>query len=100
MWPFSGKQVEPARAFAHLRPGHRYHVVKPFIDHDGICHSNGEMWTFVGSAFLPYEDGLTLDVVWADGLQRTIRLQRRPDAEGPVIDAIESHIAEDLPPGP
>jgi hypothetical protein len=47
----------------NLVVGRKYKVVKEFLDYDKILHPVGETWTFEGTAFLPYEDGLTLFVI-------------------------------------
>lgn len=46
----------------NLIPGQKYSVIKAFSDYDKIIHAVGETWTFRGTNFLPYEDGLTLFV--------------------------------------
>lgn len=76
----------------HLTPGQRYRVVCAFVDHDGIVHPVGETWRFLRSDFLPYEDGLSLFVAMPGGAERQIRLQWRPEAEGPVIDALDQYV--------
>jgi hypothetical protein len=88
--------AEEAR-FKHLRGGARYEVVQSFRDHDGTLHPEGERFTFVGSSFLPYEDGLTLFVVDEGGGPRSIRLRWSPDGQGAVVDALETYLAE-VPP--
>ncbi|KAA0970723.1 DUF3601 domain-containing protein [Aureimonas fodinaquatilis] len=79
-------------SFKHLEPGKRYRVTKGFTDYDGRYHPTGESWTFLRHSFLPYDDGLTLFVRLDDGILNTVRLQWRPDEQGPVIDTIEKHI--------
>ncbi|BCG02453.1 hypothetical protein PPGU19_070210 (plasmid) [Paraburkholderia sp. PGU19] len=45
-----------------LTAGDRHTVVQPFTDFDGDVHSPGETWTFLGYAFAPHDDGLSLFV--------------------------------------
>ena len=95
----SRRKMQPpeARPFKHLHPGIRYHVIRPFFDHDCIGHPAGETWRFAGSNFLPYEDGLSLFVIRDDERIQHIRLQWRTEAQGDVIDALDRHIAEQMP---
>ena len=86
-----------AKPFKHLRPGLRYHVVRPFFDYDCIGHPAGESWIFDGSSFLPYDDGLSLFVTRDDARSQHIRLQWRPETQGAVIDAMDHFIAESMP---
>ncbi len=78
--------------FMHLAPGQRCRVVCAFVDHDGIVHPVGETLRFLRSDFLPYENGLSLFVAMPGGAERQIRLQWRPEAEGPVIDALDQYV--------
>ncbi len=81
----------PEEPFAHLLPGRRYRIVQPFTDYDGREHAIGEAWEFVGSSFLPYDDGLSLFVRDGDAI-RHIRMQWRAEEQGPVIDALSDYI--------
>lgn len=81
----------PATPFAHLQPGRDYEVVRPFRDYDGQEHATGESWTFIGSSFLPYDDGLSLFVA-IGGQRRQIRMQWRDEAQGPVIDELQDYV--------
>ena len=82
--------TEPAD-FKHLYAGGHYAVVQAFTDYDGIVHPAGESWTYTGSNFLPYEDGLSLFVtISRRNLQ--IRLQWRPEAQGGIIDQLEDYV--------
>lgn len=78
--------------FAHLRVGARYAVSVEFRDFDGRVHPTGEAWTYLGHAFLPYDDGLSLFISLDREQEWHIRLQWREDAQGPVIDALDEHI--------
>ena len=61
--------------------GTTYRVVKPFQDFDEGFHAAGEMWRFLGSSFLPYDDGLSLFVADDRG-EWQIRLCLRPEDQG------------------
>jgi hypothetical protein len=54
--------------------------------------SGGEAWRFESKAFLPHDDGLTLIVV-QDGVQRPIRLQWTPEAQGQIIQDFGQYVA-------
>ena len=43
-------------------PGKRYRVIKAFKDFDRQDHPIGEEWTYIGTAFLPYDDGRSIFV--------------------------------------
>jgi hypothetical protein len=78
--------------FQHLAGGTRYVVARAFVDFDGDTHPAGEEWTFLGSNFAPYDDGLSL-FVSLDGTQEWhIRLCWRPQDQGPIIDALAEHV--------
>lgn len=81
----------PKTSFAHLRPGMTYRVAQAFRDFDGNEHPVEETWSFIGSSFLPYDDGLSLFVV-IDGQHRQIRMQWRDEAQGPIIDNLEDYV--------
>lgn len=81
----------PTEAFKHLIPGRDYVVVQAFTDFDHGEHPVGERWTFIGSSFLPYDDGLSLFLVLA-GQRRQIRMQWRDEEQGPVIDALREYV--------
>ncbi|HLO33109.1 MAG TPA: DUF3601 domain-containing protein [Anaerolineales bacterium] len=70
---------------ADLVPGQTYSVIADFKDYDGIVHSVGERWRFVGKDFLPYEDGLTL-IIEKNGQTVPFRLQWRAETQGQIID--------------
>ncbi len=75
-----------------LKAGQRYRVLRAFTDYDGDVHPPGEEWTFLGTSFLPYDDGLSL-FVSLDGRQEwQIRMQMRPEAQGEVLDRLGSFI--------
>lgn len=78
-------------AFKHLVPGRDYVVVPVFVDFDRGQHPVGERWTFIGSSFLPYDDGLSLFAV-IDGQRSHIRMQWRKEEQGLVIDALQGYL--------
>ena len=81
----------PATSFGHLWPGVTYVVVQVFRDFDGREHPVGEVWTFIGSSFLPYDDGLSLFAI-VDGVHRQIRMQWRNEEQGPIIDKLADYL--------
>lgn len=87
------RTIAGPQGFGHLRPGGRYFVVRPFVDYDQVGHPIGECWTFVRHAFLPYEDGLTLAMAAPDGCEVPLRLQWRAEAQGPIIDALDTYLS-------
>lgn len=74
--------------------GKKYVVVSQFQDFDKDVHPVGETWTFIGSSFSPYDDGLSLFVSLDDKHEWQIRMQWRPEEQGPIIDAFESYVEE------
>ncbi len=76
-----------------LLPGHIYHVTTAFKDYDGTLHPVGESWRFIDKSFLPYEDGLTLNVD-RNGQQVSIRLQWRYESQGQIIDDFSDYVEE------
>ena len=79
--------------FGHLIRGRQYFVVRPFRDFDDDVHCCGEIWTFLGSSYLPYEDGLNLFVRCEDS-DYQIRLQWREDAQGDIISNLNTYLLE------
>ncbi len=84
-------QAWPTTPFAHLSPEHDYVVVQAFGDFDGAEHKVGENWTFIGSSFLPYDDGLSLFAM-IDGQRRQVRMQWRDEEQGPIIDNLGGYL--------
>ena len=76
----------------HLVAGRKYRVVREFKDFDGDVHPIGEVWTFMGSSFLPYDDGLSLFVSPDDKCEWHIRMQWRPEQQGEIIDSLPGYI--------
>ncbi len=78
---------------ADLEPGKTYRVIVEFKDYGGLIHPVGESWRFVKKSFLPYEDGLTL-FVKKDEREVWIRLQWRPETQGPIIDNFFDYVEQ------
>lgn len=85
----------PKRKFtaADLTPGKKYRVLAAFVDYDGIPHPIGETWYFLSKNFLPYDDGLTLNVE-RNKRQVAFRLQWRAETQGRVIDHFSDFVEE------
>ena len=81
----------PTEPFKHLVNGRQYAVIQTFRDFDNGEHVVGETWTYIGSSFLPYDDGLSL-FVEIDGKQRQIRMQWRDEEQGPIIDHLQAYL--------
>ena len=79
-------------SYGMLHPGIRYRVVQPFLDFDRVRHMPGEMWTFLGYSFLPYEDGLSLFVLRDHGQQWQIRMQLGDDEQGSIVSRFEAYL--------
>lgn len=81
----------PNAPFAHLQTDRTYVVIRAFRDFDRDEHPVGETWTFIGSSFLPYDDGLSLFAV-IDGRERQVRMQWRDEEQGPIIDRLADYL--------
>lgn len=79
--------------FAHLEPGQRYRVIKAFKDFDGQDHPVGETWTYIDTAFLPYDDGRSIFVSLEGTREWHIRMQDRAEEQGPILDHLRDYIA-------
>lgn len=77
----------------HLIPGGKYRVCKLFIDYDKCAHPVGEIWTFLETHFLPYEDGLILHVMLESGTQAVYRLQWRKDEQAHIIEQFANYVS-------
>lgn len=75
----------------NLIPTQAYRVIKPFTDYDGIVHGIGETWTYEGTHFLPYDDGLTLHV--SIGNKSVVyRLQWRKEEQAHIIENFRDYV--------
>ena len=87
-----GVQVAESVMSLDLEPGQRYRVIKAFTDHDRDVHPEGEEWTFLRSAFVPYHSGLSW-FVSLDGVQEThIRMQAIPEEQGPILNSLAEYL--------
>ncbi|HEV7779735.1 MAG TPA: DUF3601 domain-containing protein [Chitinophagaceae bacterium] len=75
----------------NLVPGKKYSVIKPFIDFDGIVHEAGESWTYQGTNFLPYDDGLTLHAA-INNKPVVYRLQWREEEQAEIIENFNEYV--------
>ncbi len=78
--------------FRLLNPGGRYRVIREFWDYDGDPHPAGEEWFFLGSGFLPYEEGLSLFVSLDGREEWHVRLRWTDEEQGGVIDHLEEYL--------
>jgi hypothetical protein len=86
--------VKPEPVFGNiptLEQEQPYKVIKEFIDYDKDVHAVGETWIYKGTAFLPYEDGLSLFVSKNDSLIM-YRLQWRKEEQADVIDNFKDYV--------
>lgn len=74
-----------------LVPGQAYSVIKSFADFDGIVHEAGETWTYQGTNFLPYDDGLTLHVL-VNNKPVVYRLQWREEEQAGIIEHFTEYV--------
>ncbi len=79
------------KTYRHLKSGKSYKVVASFEDYDGCLHDVGEHWIFIGSNFVPYEDGLSLFAV-INGVDSQVRLQHRLEEQSKTIENIEQYL--------
>lgn len=77
----------------HLTPGKDYTVIKQFIDHDSIVHEIGETWTYQGTNFVPYDEGLTLHVV-INNEPIVYRLQWTKEAQATIIENFKKYVEQ------
>lgn len=76
----------------HLVAGKRYRVIKAFKDFDRQDHPIGEEWTYIGTSFLPYDDGRSF-FVSIDGTREVhIRMQDRAEEQGPILDHFRDYV--------
>jgi hypothetical protein len=83
---------ERTQKFNSLEVGKRYRVCATFVDFDGDAHAPGEEWIFLGSTFLPYEDGLSLFVSLDGSREWQIRMQWRPESQGAILDGFADYV--------
>jgi hypothetical protein len=79
-------------SYEHLLPGKRYRVVKEFKDFDRDLHPVGEEWVFLGTAFLPYDDGRSLFVSVDGEREWHIRMQDREEEQRGILDDLQNYV--------
>ena len=82
--------------FKFLLPGKRYVVTRKFADYDQRTHLVGERWTFLKASFVPYYDGLTLEVQPEQGSVWRIRMEWLESDQGEIVDNLEQYVAADV----
>lgn len=75
-----------------LKAGHRYRVIRQFVDFDKSIHPVGEEWTFLGCNFVPYHDGMSFFVSLDGKSEWHIRLQWVPEEQAEVLDNLASYL--------
>ena len=81
------------RSLGHLKVGRRYRVVEAFEDWDRDVHDVGETWTFLGTHFVPHDDGRSLYVSLDGDREWRIPLQDRPEEQRSLLRNLERYIA-------
>lgn len=81
-----------SKEYNHLKSGMKYRILKSFTDYDGIVYESGEVVEFIGSNFVPYEDGLSLFFV-CKGKEKQIRLQIRPEEQQEIVQNLLQYIS-------
>lgn len=89
-WSQHLSEVNCGHAYKHLEAGARYTVVQEFTDFDGDIHPPGETWAFLGYAFVPHDDGLSLFVALNPTDEWHIRL--RLDDPASIASQIETFV--------
>ena len=87
---YSSRDV--GRSYLHLEPGVRYRVRQAFRDFDREEHAVGETWWFIGSAFLPYDDGRSLFVSFDGEREWHIRVQDREEEQRAILDKLWEYV--------
>lgn len=81
-----------AKPLRHLVAGRRYRVVQRFVDFDRDAHEVGEEWTYLGTSFLPHDDGRSIFVTVDGEVEQHMRMQDVPAEQGPILDDLESYV--------
>ena len=79
------------RKYDHLRAGRKYSIVKSFRDYDNYQYEEGNIIEFIGSNFVPYEDGLSLFCIYKDR-EKQIRLQLRPEEQQEIASNLKEYL--------
>lgn len=80
------------KQYGLLESGKTYEVINTFVDFDSIRRYQGEKWKFVGSSFLPYENGLSL-FFKVNGKLEHIRLQTIPEQQLEISENLEHYFS-------
>lgn len=78
--------------YEFLRRGGKYRVKKTFADHDRALHTEGEIWLFHGTTFLPYEDGRSFFVSINGGSEVQVRLQDRDEEQAAILNNLDDYL--------
>lgn len=76
----------------HLVAGGRYRLARAFKDFDGVEHSVGETWWFLGHDYLPHDDGHTFHVRYDDGSDRSFRMCGAPEDQGSILSRFVEYV--------
>lgn len=90
--PLGFWSAKNAKPYGHLVPGRRYRVVRRFVDFDYDAHEVGEEWTYLGTSFLPHDDGRSLFVTLDGALEHHIRMKDVEAEQGPILADFESYV--------
>jgi hypothetical protein len=77
-----------------LEAGKSYQVVKEFCDSEMDDHCIGESWKFLGYAYNPFEESLSLYVSFDGRQEWHIPLLHSPQDQGVVLDNLDKFICE------
>jgi hypothetical protein len=67
-------------------------VVTEFVDVDRQIHPVGETWVYIGTAFLPYDDGRSLFVSLDGEREWHIRMQDREEEQRGILDNLREYV--------
>jgi hypothetical protein len=87
-----GVQATESVMALNLEAGRRYRVIKAFTDHDREVHPEGEEWTFLRSAFVPYHSGLSWFVSCDGAQEKHIRMQSTSEEQGYVVNNLAEYL--------
>ena len=79
------------KEYGHLMSGKKYAISKSFRDYDNYPYEEGNVIEFIGSNFVPYEDGLSLFCIYKDR-EKQIRLQVRPEAQEEIAHNLKEYL--------
>jgi hypothetical protein len=79
------------KEYGHLKAGQKYTIVKTFRDYNNYPYEKSKIIEFIGSNFVPYEDGLSLFCIY-NGSEHQIRLQLRPESQEEIVNNLEQYM--------